>query len=235
MLTVDIREAHVPPPWSVLWLLCPVPGNAEGPEKLWQSSRYLQQWLRFTGPPRERKPGHAAGQAENAWKNHQVSHVKSAYNTGLSPFLSPLRARDWQGPELFRKSLTSKVLSTCWQTPIRSVSPFRNGSTAGRAPSGRKEAALVKRKVASKGAGSPLPHCSGAARLLAPCPRAVPVMGRGSHSRYVPTASPLPAHQQQPQSWAQCGGAGCGTGRADTYPAVSLMGKGFPWQEQPKH
>lgn len=34
-------------------------------------------------------------------------------------------------------NLTSKVLSTCWQTPIRSFSPFRNGSTAGRDPSGK--------------------------------------------------------------------------------------------------
>lgn len=41
-------------------------------------------------------------------------------------------------PSSSGNNLTSKVLSTCWQTPIRSVSPFRNGSTAGRDPGGKK-------------------------------------------------------------------------------------------------
>lgn len=40
---------------------------------------------------------------------------------------------------MWSSDLTSNVLSTCWQTSIKSVSPFRNGSTAGIPPSGKKK------------------------------------------------------------------------------------------------
>lgn len=68
-------------------------------------------------------------------KNTYFFCVKSAYDTVLSPPPFPSETkRQKMLPSSSGNNLTSKVLSTCWQTPIRSVSPFRNGSTAGRDP-----------------------------------------------------------------------------------------------------
>lgn len=136
----------VPPPWSVLRLLCLVPGNAKGPEKLWESSRYFQKRLSFTVTPRQRKPGHAAGQAKNIWKNDQVFHVKSAYNTGLRPFLSLLRPRDRKGPWALQAIVSPQ---RCWAH----VGKHPSGHSALSGTAQQQEGPLQERRCVSEMGG----------------------------------------------------------------------------------
>lgn len=156
---------------SDLWSTEPPPCCAGTPlPGAWEALTELQVLLGVTAGKGAR-PRHGSGRA---CPKKLPGFPAKVSPTQAQPLLPGIRGHNRPGAP--QECLTSKVLSTCWQTPIRSFSPFRNGSTAGRAPLGKDG----KRWIRDTGGGLPRAVLTspGVCPLPSPTARAAPSQPR---------------------------------------------------------